>query len=175
MKLAIRTLVIALVAIAVQTSAFAFTPIDKTVAKARQAVETASPDDWHAYAQAAKLCIDKEVNMKEAAQWIKRSVEIRETPFNLKVLGDYYAANRLPERALEAYSKSIRVGKLQNEQYADQEPNTIDGVKIDFEDGWVHLRKSNTEPIIRVYSEAGSEAEARRIGERFMKELKEAM
>lgn len=38
----------------------------------------------------------------------------------------------------------------------NQEITTIDGVKIDFEDGWVHLRKSNTEPIIRVYSEANS-------------------
>ncbi|HEX4888630.1 MAG TPA: phosphoglucosamine mutase [Luteibaculaceae bacterium] len=40
--------------------------------------------------------------------------------------------------------------------YASEEINTIDGVKIDFSDGWVHLRKSNTEPIIRVYSEAPS-------------------
>ena len=37
---------------------------------------------------------------------------------------------------------------------------TIDGVKIDFEDGWVHLRKSNTEPIIRIYSEANTEVRA---------------
>lgn len=37
--------------------------------------------------------------------------------------------------------------------FSDRSPNTVDGVKIDFEGGWVHLRKSNTEPIIRVYSE----------------------
>ena len=45
--------------------------------------------------------------------------------------------------------------------------NTIDGVKIDFEARrqWVHLRKSNTEPIIRIYSEAQTEAEAQRLGE----------
>ena len=41
--------------------------------------------------------------------------------------------------------------------------NTIDGVKIDFEEGWVHLRKSNTEPIIRVYSEAHSAEVAERL------------
>ena len=41
---------------------------------------------------------------------------------------------------------------------------TIDGVKIDFEDGWVHLRKSNTEPIIRIYSEAHSMQEAEQLG-----------
>ncbi|MEO1022611.1 MAG: phosphoglucosamine mutase [Bacteroidota bacterium] len=44
--------------------------------------------------------------------------------------------------------------------YADLEPNTIDGVKIDFEEGWVHLRKSNTEPIVRIYSEGKTKAEA---------------
>lgn len=46
------------------------------------------------------------------------------------------------------------------EQYREYEVNDIDGVKIDFPTGWVHLRKSNTEPIIRIYSEAGSMAEA---------------
>ena len=45
-------------------------------------------------------------------------------------------------------------------KYAGEEINDIDGVKIDFADSWVHLRKSNTEPIIRVYAEAHSEAEA---------------
>ena len=43
-----------------------------------------------------------------------------------------------------------------------------DGVKIDFPDKWVHLRKSNTEPIIRVYSEAKSMAEADELGKKLM-------
>jgi phosphomannomutase len=42
------------------------------------------------------------------------------------------------------------------EQYRNEQVNDRDGVKIDFADGWVHLRKSNTEPIIRVYSEAAT-------------------
>lgn len=46
------------------------------------------------------------------------------------------------------------------EKYAGEEINDIDGVKIDFADSWVHLRKSNTEPIIRVYAEAHSEEAA---------------
>ena len=46
------------------------------------------------------------------------------------------------------------------EQFKAERVNTIDGVKIDFSDRWVHLRKSNTEPIIRIYSEAPTEAEA---------------
>jgi phosphomannomutase len=45
-------------------------------------------------------------------------------------------------------------------KFANEEVNDIDGVKIDFPDKWVHLRKSNTEPIIRIYSEASSKEEA---------------
>ena len=54
-------------------------------------------------------------------------------------------------------------------RYAHEQVTDIDGVKIDFPDKWVHLRKSNTEPIIRVYSEAGSPEEANAIGEAVMK------
>lgn len=46
------------------------------------------------------------------------------------------------------------------EKYKDEKVTDIDGVKIDFKDGWVHLRKSNTEPIIRIYSEASTPEEA---------------
>ncbi|MDR0962234.1 MAG: phosphoglucosamine mutase [Mediterranea sp.] len=52
--------------------------------------------------------------------------------------------------------------------YASEEVNDIDGVKIDFADKWVHLRKSNTEPIIRVYSEASTQEAAEEIGEQIM-------
>ena len=48
---------------------------------------------------------------------------------------------------------------------------TIDGVKIDFEDGWVHLRKSNTEPIIRIYSEAHTETRANELAEQVKAEV----
>lgn len=49
--------------------------------------------------------------------------------------------------------------------------NTIDGVKIDFETGWVHLRKSNTEPIIRIYSEAHTEQEATALAQQVMDQI----
>lgn len=52
--------------------------------------------------------------------------------------------------------------------YASEEVSTLDGVKVDFAEGWVHLRKSNTEPIIRVYSEGKSPAEATRLAEDMM-------
>ena len=54
------------------------------------------------------------------------------------------------------------------ELYKNEEINDIDGVKIDFADSWVHLRSSNTEPIIRVYSEASSPEEAETIGQKVM-------
>ena len=49
--------------------------------------------------------------------------------------------------------------------YQGEQITTIDGVKIDFEQGWVHLRRSNTEPIIRIYSEAHTMTEAQQLGE----------
>ncbi len=52
--------------------------------------------------------------------------------------------------------------------FANERINDIDGVKIDFADGWVHLRRSNTEPIIRVYSEAASMEEADRLAKQVM-------
>lgn len=55
--------------------------------------------------------------------------------------------------------------------YAQFEVNTIDGVKIDFPNGWVHLRKSNTEPIIRIYSEAGSMEEADQLAQEIIGKL----
>jgi phosphomannomutase len=50
-------------------------------------------------------------------------------------------------------------------------PSTIDGVKIDFPDRWVHLRKSNTEPIIRIYTEAPTQAEAEALATEFAAKL----
>ena len=56
---------------------------------------------------------------------------------------------------------------------ASEHVNTVDGVKIDFEDSWVHLRKSNTEPIIRIYTEATSQQSADDLAVRFVGELKQ--
>ena len=60
-----------------------------------------------------------------------------------------------------------------SKKYAEEDVTTIDGVKIDFADEWVHLRKSNTEPIIRIYTESVTKANADNLAERFMKEIKE--
>ena len=53
------------------------------------------------------------------------------------------------------------------ERFASEKPNTIDGVKIDFPSSWVHMRASNTEPIVRIYTEAPTEEEANSLGETF--------
>jgi phosphomannomutase len=56
-------------------------------------------------------------------------------------------------------------------KYAAENITTIDGVKIDFTENWVHLRKSNTEPIIRIYTEAKSQLEADALADRFIEEI----
>ena len=57
-------------------------------------------------------------------------------------------------------------------EYQTEDISTIDGVKIDFENNWVHLRKSNTEPIIRIYTEAFSQEEADRLGDQMIEKIR---
>ena len=63
--------------------------------------------------------------------------------------------------------------KVVKEAHQQFEVNDIDGVKIDFPTGWVHLRKSNTEPIIRIYSEAGSFDEADKFAKDIIQQIKD--
>ncbi len=58
------------------------------------------------------------------------------------------------------------------ERYKDVPHSTVDGLKIDFEEEWVHLRKSNTEPIIRIYAEARTSTAADEVARRIMEEIK---
>ncbi|WP_313502424.1 phosphoglucosamine mutase [Kaistella carnis] len=57
-------------------------------------------------------------------------------------------------------------------EYQTEDISTIDGVKIDFENNWVHLRKSNTEPIIRIYTEAFSQEEADNLGDQMIEKIR---
>jgi phosphomannomutase len=57
-------------------------------------------------------------------------------------------------------------------EYQNEDVSTVDGVKIDFKENWVHLRKSNTEPIIRIYTEAKTQEEADRLGEEMITKIK---
>ena len=75
-----------------------------------------------------------------------------------------------------ALTPAIDVDKVLHEikqRYSNEKVNDIDGVKIDFPENWVHLRKSNTEPIIRVYTEARSMDEADALARRFIGEIEE--
>lgn len=62
--------------------------------------------------------------------------------------------------------------KAMEAKYSSEDINTIDGVKIDFPENWVHLRKSNTEPIIRIYTEAKSQEEADSLADKIIAEIK---
>jgi len=59
------------------------------------------------------------------------------------------------------------------EKYSDEQVTDIDGVKVDFADSWVHLRKSNTEAIIRIYAEANSMENADGLAQQMINEIKE--
>src|SRR5690606_19013846 len=59
------------------------------------------------------------------------------------------------------------------ENHKEEEVSSIDGIKIDFPENWVHLRKSNTEPIIRIYTEAKTQEEADELAEKMISEIKE--
>jgi phosphomannomutase len=74
-------------------------------------------------------------------------------------------------------SESIDLGKIfasLKEKYKNQPMNDIDGLKIEFDNDWVHLRPSNTEPIIRIYSESNSAVTADHIAQKLMKDIHEA-
>nr|WKN38020.1 hypothetical protein K4G66_04770 [Tunicatimonas sp. TK19036] len=116
-----RAFVVAALLLTISTGAFANNNTDKTTQRAREAVENAAPDDWYTLAKAAEKCIDKGVNLKEAAEWLNKSLAIHEAAYNLGIKGDYYVMNKLPEKALEYYSKSIRVGKMEDPSYMDAE------------------------------------------------------
>ena len=62
--------------------------------------------------------------------------------------------------------------KAMADKYQNEDISTIDGVKIDFPENWVHLRKSNTEPIIRIYTEAQSQSDADGLADRIIGEIK---
>ncbi|MFA4852389.1 MAG: phosphoglucosamine mutase, partial [Bacteroidales bacterium] len=62
--------------------------------------------------------------------------------------------------------------KMKN-KYNKQPVNTVDGVKIEFDKEWVHLRKSNTEPVIRVYSESDSMVKAEHLAKKIIEDIKE--
>jgi phosphomannomutase len=87
-----------------------------------------------------------------------------------KTYPDYFMSKNKIELTPEIDVDAILV--KMKEKYSNEQVTDIDGVKIDFADSWVHLRKSNTEPIIRIYSEAKSVEEAGNLAQKMIEEIK---
>ncbi len=86
---------------------------------------------------------------------------------------DYFIVKKKTELSNEVDIKAL-LGKIA-EKYASYQVNRVDGVRIDFDDSWVHVRSSNTEPIIRIYAEALSESVADNIANKLMSDIRELM
>ena len=86
-----------------------------------------------------------------------------------KMYPSYYMSKKkitlTPEIDVDAILKGME------ENYVNEKLTTVDGVKIDFSENWVHLRKSNTEPIIRIYTEAKSQIEADNLADKIISEI----
>lgn len=88
-----------------------------------------------------------------------------------KTYPDYYMSKNKIELTPDIDIDNILM-KIK-EKYSHEQITDIDGVKIDFEESWVHLRKSNTEPVIRIYSEAKSPEAAEKLAEKIISEVGE--
>jgi phosphomannomutase len=101
--------------------------------------------------------------------------QLAERKISAKILRDSYpnyfiSKNKIqltPEIDVDAILATLE------EKYKNEKITTIDGLKIDFQEGWVHLRKSNTEPIIRIYAESEGEEKANKFANDMIKEIKE--
>lgn len=89
-----------------------------------------------------------------------------------KTFPDYFMSKNKIE--LTPDTDVDRILEVIKEKYMDEQVTDIDGVKIDFPDAWVHLRKSNTEPIIRIYAEAKSAEKAERLAQQMIMVISEA-
>ncbi len=94
----------------------------------------------------------------------KKTSEIR------KALPEYFISKNKIQ--LTPFIDVDKVLHVIAEKFKDEKVTTIDGVKIDFAEGWVHLRKSNTEPIIRIYAEAKNEKSANELADKIISKVK---
>lgn len=94
---------------------------------------------------------------------------------SISVLRSKYPNYHLSKNKIQLESEIDidNIFKLIIKKYKKYPVNTIDGVKIEFDENWVHLRKSNTEPVIRIYSESSSENTAENIARQIMVDIKE--
>jgi phosphomannomutase len=94
----------------------------------------------------------------------------------IKQLRNNYPDYTISKNKIEL-TKGVNLAKVFDQikdKYKNNPINTDDGLKIEFDNDWVHLRSSNTEPIIRIYAESNSETIANNIAKRLMKDIQEA-
>ena len=96
-----------------------------------------------------------------------------EVNMSLSALKQTYPAYYMGKKKvdLDPSKPSDKILAALTTKFAHENTNTIDGLKIDFPDYWVHLRRSNTEPIIRIYTEAGSQEMADAMADQWIKEI----
>ena len=100
--------------------------------------------------------------------------QLAESKISAKKLRDSYPNYFISKNKIELTAE-IDVDAILTtleQRYKNEQISTIDGLKIDFEDGWVHLRKSNTEPIIRIYAESAGEEKANVLANKMISEIK---
>ncbi len=90
---------------------------EEIIAKARKLVKEANPNDWFVYAVAAEKCIRISANLEEAESWIERSLDIKETGYNLSIQGDLYLQKGDYKLAIESFERSLQIGSLQEEGF----------------------------------------------------------
>ena len=100
--------------------------------------------------------------------------QLAERKISARELKDSYPNYFISKNKIELTSE-INVDEILSaleDKYKNEKITTIDGLKIDFKEGWVHLRKSNTEPIIRIYAESEGEDKANALAKNMIKEIK---
>lgn len=101
--------------------------------------------------------------------------QLAESKMSVKMLRDSYPNYFISKNKIEL-TPAINIDSILSslmQKYRDEDITTIDGLKIDFTDGWVHLRKSNTEPIIRVYAESIGFKKASSLANKIIDEIKD--
>jgi len=101
--------------------------------------------------------------------------QLAERKISVKTLRDSYPNYFISKNKIQL-TPEIDVDEIfttLKKKYKNEKITTIDGLKIDFQEGWVHLRKSNTEPIIRIYAESEGEEKANKFANNMINEIKE--
>jgi phosphomannomutase len=101
--------------------------------------------------------------------------QLAEREISAKTLRDSYPNYFISKNKIQL-TNDIDVDNILStieKKYQDEQITTIDGLKIDFKDGWVHLRKSNTEPIIRIYAESEGNEKANSLAQKMINEINE--